>query len=238
MRNRGLYHVGIAVKGLAESLPVWCDTLGLALCEHEDLPDRGLEVAILDAGGAGIELLESVSDDSAIGRYIAKRGPGVHHLAFEVSDIDAALAELKQRGVKLVDEVARPGASHCRVAFLHPAAAGGVLVELVERPARPAATGALRCAAIHAEYDMLANGPLRVGELPAWMNVRGRVVWSVHQGPYDGLGQAWAEFIRKVGAEYGARMSGPPGDVYVCDPADHADDTGRMTTILWSPIRG
>lgn len=236
MRNRGLYHVGIAVNGLAESLPVWRDTLGLAFCEDEDLPERGLKVAILDAGGTQIELLESVRDDSAIGRYLARRGPGIHHLAFEVSDIDAALTELRQRGVKLVDEAARPGASHCRVAFLHPAAAGGVLVELVERPGRPGASGAAKCAAIHAEYDRLANGPLQLGELPAWMNVRGRVAWSVYQGSYEGLGLAWAAFMHTVGARYGAKMSGPPGDVYVCDPADHTDDTGRMTTILFAPV--
>ena len=136
MRNRGLYHIGIAVKSLSEGLALWRDTLGLTLVETEELPDRGLRVAMLQAGGTEVELLESTRDDSVIAKYIAKRGPGIHHLAFEVEDIDASLKDLKERGVRLVDEVARPGASHTRVAFLHPAAAGGVLVELVEKPKR------------------------------------------------------------------------------------------------------
>lgn len=139
MRNKGLYHVGIAVKSLAEGLALWRDTLGLVLVEEEELPERGLRVAMLQAGETEVELLESTREDSVIARYIAKRGPGIHHLAFEVEDIDASLADLKSRGVKLVDEVARPGASHTRVAFLHPSASGGVLVELVERPRGSAA---------------------------------------------------------------------------------------------------
>lgn len=134
MRNDGLYHVGIAVKSLSEGLAFWRDTLGLKLVDEEELPDRGLRVAMLEADGTEIELLESTREDSVIAKYIAKRGPGIHHMAFEVADIDAELKALKERGVKLVDEVARPGASHTRVAFLHPSAAGGVLVELVERP--------------------------------------------------------------------------------------------------------
>lgn len=134
MRNKGLYHIGVAVKSLTEGLALWRDTLGLKLVEEEELPDRGLRVAMLEAGGTEVELLESTRDDSVIAKYIAKRGPGIHHLAFEVEDIDASLAELKAQGVRLVDEVARPGASRTRVAFLHPAATGGVLVEIVEKP--------------------------------------------------------------------------------------------------------
>ena len=134
MRNRGLYHVGIAVKSLSEGLAVWRDALGLKLVEEEELPDRGLRVAMLEAGGTEVELLESTRDDSVIAKFIAKKGPGIHHMAFEVEDIDASLADLKAKGVRLVDEVARPGASGTRVAFLHPAAANGVLVELVEKP--------------------------------------------------------------------------------------------------------
>lgn len=136
MHNKGLDHIGIAVRSLAEGLALWRDTLGLQLVEEEELPDRGLKVAMLEAGGTEVELLESTREDSVIAKYIAKRGPGIHHVAFEVEDIDLSLAELRERGVRLVDEVARPGAAGARVAFLHPAASGGVLVELVQRPRR------------------------------------------------------------------------------------------------------
>lgn len=136
MRNKGLYHIGIAVKSLSEGLALWRDTLGLKLVEEEELPDRGLRVAMLEAGGTEVELLESTREDSVIAKYIAKRGPGIHHMAFEVEDIDRELAALKERGVRLVDDSARPGAGGTRVAFLHPAASGGVLVELVEKPKR------------------------------------------------------------------------------------------------------
>jgi methylmalonyl-CoA/ethylmalonyl-CoA epimerase len=134
MKNRGVYHIGVAVRSLKEGLALYRDQLGLTLTDEEELPDRGLKVAILQGGGTEVELLESISDDSAIGRFIAKRGPGIHHIAFEVEDIDASLRELKAQGVRLVDEVARPGASRTRVAFLHPAGTGGVLIELVEKP--------------------------------------------------------------------------------------------------------
>lgn len=136
MKNKGLYHIGIAVKSLSEGLAIWRDALGLHYLETEELPERGLRVAMLEAGGVEVELLESTRDDSVIAKYIAKRGPGIHHMAFEVEDIDASLKDLKEKGVRLVDDVARPGASNTRVAFLHPAAAGGVLVELVQKPKR------------------------------------------------------------------------------------------------------
>lgn len=235
MRNRGLYHVGIAVKGLSDALPFWRDVLGLPFRSEEDLPDRGLKAAMLDASGCEVELLASTREDSVIAKYVAKRGPGVHHLAFEVADIDAALAELKKRGVKLVDEVARPGATHTRVAFLHPSACGGVLVELVERPKRSLPNP--KCRDLHAEWDKLAGGAIQEGELPAWMNVRGPCAWYVHQGPYETMGQAWAVFMAKASASYAGRMAGPPGDVYVCDPMDHENDASKLTTILFAPIR-
>jgi methylmalonyl-CoA/ethylmalonyl-CoA epimerase len=134
LKNRGVYHIGIAVRSLTEGLALYRDQLGLSLEEEETLPERGLRVAILKGGNTEIELLESLSDDSAIGRFIAKRGPGIHHIAFEVENIEESLRQLKEQGVRLVDEVPRPGASQTKVAFLHPAGAGGVLVELVEKP--------------------------------------------------------------------------------------------------------
>jgi methylmalonyl-CoA/ethylmalonyl-CoA epimerase len=142
MRTKGLYHVGVAVRSLAEGLALYRDTLGMSLIAQEDLPERGLKVAILAAGGSEVELLESTRPDSVIARFIERRGPGIHHLALEVDDIDTCLAELAAAGVRLVDAVARAGAGGTRVAFVHPAAAGGVLLELVEQARPKGAPGA------------------------------------------------------------------------------------------------
>lgn len=132
MNTMGIHHLGIAVEDLDAALRLYRDTLGMRLKRTEELPDRGLEVAVIDGGGAELELLASVREDSVIGRFIARRGAGIHHVALRVSDIDAALAELRGRGVRLVDQAARPGAGGTRVAFVHPEAGQGVLIELVE----------------------------------------------------------------------------------------------------------
>lgn len=125
-----LDHVGIAVGDLAASLGFFERALGLELEASEEVAAQRVRAHFLPAGGAKLELLESTDEASAIGRYLAKRGPGLHHVAFEVEDIVAALAELKARGVRLIDEQPRPGAEHALVAFIHPSSAHGVLVEL------------------------------------------------------------------------------------------------------------
>ena len=94
------------------------------------------------------------------------------------------------------------------------------------------------CDDVHREYDRIANGQVLFGELPPWTHVRGRVAWYVFQGPYSGLGDAWQEFMRKAHASGPVALSGPPGDVYVCDPADHPGDrAATMTTIFWAPLK-
>jgi methylmalonyl-CoA/ethylmalonyl-CoA epimerase len=123
-------HVGIAVGNLQESLRFFRDALGLELDAPEDVPSQRVRAHFLQAGEAAVELVEPTADDSPIAKYIAKRGPGIHHLALRVDDIVAALVELKAKGVRLIDERPRPGAHDSLVAFIHPASTHGVLIEL------------------------------------------------------------------------------------------------------------
>jgi methylmalonyl-CoA epimerase len=127
-------HVGIAVRSLDEALEFWRDALGLTHARTESVPSEDVRVAFLPAGETRIELLEAGRPDSAIGKFIAKRGEGIHHITFQVEAIQPVLDGLKARAVPLLDDTPRPGAEGTRVAFLHPRAAGGVLVELVEQP--------------------------------------------------------------------------------------------------------
>ena len=123
-------HIGIAVTNIAEALAFYRDALGLEVEAPEDVPSQRVRAHFIPAGESAIELLEATSDDSPIAKYTAKRGPGLHHLTLRVDDIEAALAQLKARGVRLIDEHVRPGAHGSRVAFIHPSSAHGVLVEL------------------------------------------------------------------------------------------------------------
>jgi methylmalonyl-CoA/ethylmalonyl-CoA epimerase len=123
-------HIGIAVGDLAQSLAFFKDALGLELDEPEDVPAQRVRAHYLQAGEAAIELVDPTAEDSPIAKFISKRGAGIHHLALRVDDIVAALAELKAKGVRLIDETPRPGAHNSLVAFIHPSSAHGVLVEL------------------------------------------------------------------------------------------------------------
>ena len=127
-----LDHVGIAVAGLDEALAFYRDALGLHLEESEEVTSQRVRAHFLPAGGPKLELLEATDPESAIGKYLAKRGEGLHHVCLEVDDIDATLADLKARGAQLIDETPKRGA-YGRVAFIHPKGAHGVLVELVQR---------------------------------------------------------------------------------------------------------
>jgi methylmalonyl-CoA/ethylmalonyl-CoA epimerase len=133
MKALKLDHVGIAVENLDEALKLYSGLLGLELAGTELVEEQKLRTAFLPIGGTELELLESTDPEGPIGKFIASKGQGVQHLAFRVEDIDAALAELKAAGVRLVDEKARRGAGGTRIAFLHPKSTGGVLVELCER---------------------------------------------------------------------------------------------------------
>ena len=129
-RGTRLAHIGIAVRSLDEILPFYRDILGLP---EEPLDDAdGARIAGLAAGETLVELLEAEAPDSPIGRFVAKRGPGIHHICFAVDDLDAALERCRAAGVRLIDESPRIGAEKKRIAFLHPASTAGVLVELSE----------------------------------------------------------------------------------------------------------
>ena len=127
-----LDHVGIAVKDLAEALAFYRDALGLEIEAPEDVASQRVRAHFLPVGEAKLELLEATAPDSPIARYTDKRGPGLHHITLRVDDINAALAQLRSRGVRLIDEQPRPGAEQSLVAFVHPSSAHGVLVELKE----------------------------------------------------------------------------------------------------------
>lgn len=128
-----IQHLGVAVNSIDEALNFWRDALGLELREIEVVEDQGVRVAMLPLGESRVELLEATGAETPVGKFIAKRGPGIHHLCVEVDDIRAKLAALKARGVRLIDEEPRTGAGGALVAFVHPASTGGVLIELTER---------------------------------------------------------------------------------------------------------
>ena len=125
-------HIGIAIKGLDEALAVWRDALGLDVEHTEEVAEQGVRVTMLPVGESHIELLEPLTENSPVGRFLEKRGPGIHHIAVSVPDIRTALAQLKEKGTRLIDEVPRVGARGCLVAFVHPSSANGVLLELVQ----------------------------------------------------------------------------------------------------------
>ena len=133
-----LDHIGIATRGIDQAMDLWRGSLGLALEHTEEIAEQGVRVGMISLGESKVELLEPLSDDSPVGRFLEKRGPGLHHIAIRVDDIGAALAKLKKDGARLIDENPRTGAGGCLVAFVHPSSTGGVLLELVEhrRPAQ------------------------------------------------------------------------------------------------------
>jgi methylmalonyl-CoA/ethylmalonyl-CoA epimerase len=125
-----LDHIGIAVANVADALAFYRDALGLEVETPEEVPSQRVREHFIPTGESAIELLEPTAEDSPIAKFIAKRGPGLHHITLRVDDLAAALAQLKARGVRLIDEAPRPGAHGSLVAFIHPASAHGVLVEL------------------------------------------------------------------------------------------------------------
>jgi methylmalonyl-CoA/ethylmalonyl-CoA epimerase len=131
-------HVGIAVEDLEAALVLHRDVYGLALAHRETVGSQGVEAALLEAGDAHVELLAPLSPESPVGRFLARRGPGLHHVAYRVADVEAELERLRAAGLALIDEAPRRGIRDSRVAFLHPSTGGGVLTEIVQ-PAEVAA---------------------------------------------------------------------------------------------------
>lgn len=126
-------HIGIAVNSIDGRKNFWTDVLGLSMTGTETVEEQKVTTAFLPVGESEVELLESTSPDGPIGKFIEKRGEGIQHVAFRVDNIEAALAELKAKGIPLIDEKPRKGAGGAMIAFLHPKATGGILVELSQR---------------------------------------------------------------------------------------------------------
>ena len=127
-------HIAIATPSIKDSLEFYENALGLKADHIEELPDRGIRVAMLPIGEATIELIEPLHDQSEVSSFLAKRGGGIHHIALRTPDVDENVHQLKEKGVRLTAEEAAPGAHDCRVAFIHPKASGGVLLELTTPP--------------------------------------------------------------------------------------------------------
>ena len=125
-------HVGVAVEDLDAAIALHEQAYGLALAHREVVEAQGVEAVLLDVGESHVELLRPLQPDSAVGRFLATRGPGLHHVAYRVADIEATLDALRDRGLQLIDETPRPGIRDSRVAFVHPRSAGGVLTEIVQ----------------------------------------------------------------------------------------------------------
>ena len=125
-------HIGIAVKSLDETIPFYRDQLGMTFMGIEEVAEQKVKVAMLQIGDSKIELLEPTADDSPVAKFLEKNGPGVHHVAYETEEIEAAIAHLQAKGARMIDTVPRNGAHGARIAFVHPKSSNGVLTELCQ----------------------------------------------------------------------------------------------------------
>jgi methylmalonyl-CoA/ethylmalonyl-CoA epimerase len=125
-------HVGVAVEDLDSAIALYSEGFGLSVEHRETVTEQGVEAALIGVGDSHVELLRPLSDDTPVGRFLAKRGPGLHHTAYRCSDVAVALEQCRTRGLRLIDEQPRRGIRNSLVAFLHPASTGGVLTELVQ----------------------------------------------------------------------------------------------------------
>ena len=130
MKAKSIEHIGIAVKNLEESIRYYEDVLGLKCYAIEEVVDQKVKTAFFKIGDAKIELLESTDPEGPIGKFLEKKGPGVHHMAFAVDDVQEALNDVQEKGVRLIDKQPRTGAENLKIGFLHPKSTGGVLTEL------------------------------------------------------------------------------------------------------------
>lgn len=128
----GISHIAIAVKSLEEAIPFYRDTLGLPFEGTEVVPDQKVTVAFFLAGNTRIELLEATHDDSPISKFVAERGGGIHHVALRTDDVKAEIGGMQEKGVRMIDNAPRGGAHHTQIAFMHPKACHGVLMELTQ----------------------------------------------------------------------------------------------------------
>jgi methylmalonyl-CoA epimerase len=227
-----LDHVGIAVKDLDQALAFFRDAVGLHIEESEEVGSQRVRAHFVPVGEGKLELLEATAPDSAIAKYVEKRGPGIHHVALRVDDIGAALSLLKQKGVRLVDEVPRPGAEGALVAFIHPSAAHGVLVEL--KQALKHVTPRLRTAPAHTlgklELVSLSDGFFHL-DGGAMFGVVPRTLWEKRLRPDERnritLGMRplliRGERTLLIDAGCGDKMDAKSADIYGLERAYHLD---------------
>jgi methylmalonyl-CoA epimerase len=227
-----LDHVGIAVKNLDEALAFYRDGLGLRVEVPEEVANQRVRAHFIPAGQAALELLEPTSSDSVIARYTEKRGPGLHHITLRVDDIQAALEQLRVRGVRLIDEQPRAGAEGALVAFIHPSSAHGVLVEL-KQAAAPAVRLDIRTIPF-GEFQLttLHDGPFRL-DGGAMFGVVPRPLWEKQAPPDDRnriqlamrpllVEAPWGRLIVDCGV--GEKMSAKDRDIYALDRSRTLED--------------
>jgi methylmalonyl-CoA epimerase len=226
-----LDHVGIAVQDLAKALAFYRDALGLEVDAPEEVASQRVRAHFLPTGSAALELLEATAADSPIARYVDKRGPGLHHITLRVDDIHAALAQLKGRQVRLVDEQPRPGAEGALVAFIHPAAAHGVLVELKQSPAPPVNLQVRTLSFGDMRLTTLHDGPFRL-DGGAMFGVVPRPLWEKRAQPDDRhriqlamrpllIEASWGRMLVDCGA--GDKMTEKERDIYALDRSQTLD---------------
>jgi methylmalonyl-CoA epimerase len=228
-----LDHVGIAVKDVEQALTFYRDALGLEVDVPEDVISQRVRAHFIPAGGAALELLEATAGDSAIAKYIEKRGPGLHHITLRVEDIEAALSHLKSRRIRLVDETPRRGAEGALVAFIHPSAAHGVLVELKQAAAPDVRLEVQTLPFGDFQLTALHDGPFRL-DGGAMFGVVPRPLWETKAPPDDRhriqlamrpllIEASWGRMIVDCGV--GDKMSAKDRDIYALDRSrtlDHA----------------
>jgi methylmalonyl-CoA epimerase len=226
-----LDHIGIAVRDLDQALAFYRDALGLHVEAPEDVAPQRVRAHFIPVGSASLELLEATASESAIAKYVEKRGPGIHHITLRVEDIRAALAQLKARGVRLVDEEPRPGAEGALVAFVHPSSAHGVLVELKEIPAKAPDLRPKRFPLGHLRLTSVNDGTFRL-DGGAMFGVVPRPLWEQKAPPDDRnrilLGMRpliveaeWGRMIIDCGA--GDKMDARSAEIYALDRRRHLD---------------
>ena len=135
MKLLRINHLGIAAPGLDEAMDRMGRLFAMGADHIEDVPEQRVRTAFFPVGPSTLEYLESTDPEGPVGKFLEKKGPGIHHVAFEVDDVDAAVTELLAKGVRMIDKAPRAGAHGCRIAFIHPAETGGVLMELCQSPA-------------------------------------------------------------------------------------------------------
>jgi methylmalonyl-CoA epimerase len=125
-------HIGVAVESIDDALALYRDALGMELVHRETVTEQGVEAVLLDVGDSHVELLQPLSPETPVGKFLARKGPGLHHVAYRVTDVEATLKALSQAGLRLIDEQPRTGIRGSRVAFVHPGSTGSVLTEIVQ----------------------------------------------------------------------------------------------------------